>query len=843
MAIEYERVRFVRGTEEEIDASPDMMNCQLGFCTDTGRFVIRDEDGVIHKFTSSNDISDFIASKGQPNGLAPLDENGEVGVDISWGNIPDKPSTYSPTQHGAAVHSGTLGLYSNLSEIPGSFNPVVHGASKHSGNLGLYSDLSLIPSTFPPSAHGHDTIDSFIASKGQASGLAPLDSNSRVNSYVNDVAVTTAGSTTARNLSVRFGEVFNVRDYGAVGDGTTDDHAAILLALTAATSGNQCGVLYFPTGIYKTTGTYNLNNMNGLKIYGDGIRNSQIVIATASNDLFQVTRYIDGLEISGLTFTNVPIHKVAVTESGWPIDEWGYFCGLYMGGKRSAIDRIGGWVFNATEDSWIGFVNTFSDLEIVGQYNGIHIGSATNVRFFNIRGFSWSGPLKEAAQWQASHEYPAGVVVVSPASSNYWYYSQEGGISSQYAPDAQAPGAINDGGVKWLAYAKQTVDNVDNDRVSRKGWPSAWRPSTIYTLGQMVFNTNYWYYCTTEGTSGSSAPTFTDTPGCTVQDGSVVWIGYPKWAGAETGGVMIKLGKTFAGSVGWEALIDRCYCEGTHSFNSSMPTLYYGIWAQDTGCVRITNSLFYATVSYCVILNGSTRNHGVHYVSNCHFDSTATSHLFVNNSKFFTLSDSQFYDSGSISCGRATAVNKVGDSSPAVMVYNSDRNCISNCIIQNSMGDGIQLFYSSGTMTGMYIDAYGNGNVEGMRCGIKIYMNGSFGQGWVVSGCHVDNADPGRYPTPTYLGLAINTLAEKLVIVGNYFGELEWYEVPPLTSTITLWGEDIYYGKGNVVLYGVSYYRCIEFHQSDPNNKPGNEAVWAGPIVVNLHNTRDFTWS
>jgi polygalacturonase len=41
---------------------------------------------------------------------------------------------------------------------------------------------------------------------------------------------------------------FNVKDYGAVGNGTTDDNVAIAAAITAASAVN--GVVYFPTGTY-----------------------------------------------------------------------------------------------------------------------------------------------------------------------------------------------------------------------------------------------------------------------------------------------------------------------------------------------------------------------------------------------------------------------------------------------------------------------------------------------------------------------------------------------------------------------------------------------------------------
>lgn len=61
-------------------------------------------------------------------------------------------------------------------------------------------------------------------------------------------------------------EAFNVKDYGAVGDGLTDDTAAIADAVTAAVAGS--GVIFFPVGDYAVD---NLNIPNGIhKVYGLG---------------------------------------------------------------------------------------------------------------------------------------------------------------------------------------------------------------------------------------------------------------------------------------------------------------------------------------------------------------------------------------------------------------------------------------------------------------------------------------------------------------------------------------------------------------------------------------------
>lgn len=66
---------------------------------------------------------------------------------------------------------------------------------------------------------------------------------------VNSIGVTATGSTTARSLADRFADVVNVLDYGATGDGVTDDRTAINAAFTAIANAGG-GTIFFPKGTY-----------------------------------------------------------------------------------------------------------------------------------------------------------------------------------------------------------------------------------------------------------------------------------------------------------------------------------------------------------------------------------------------------------------------------------------------------------------------------------------------------------------------------------------------------------------------------------------------------------------
>jgi hypothetical protein len=117
---------------------------------------------------------------------------------------------------------------------------------------------------------------------------------------IEDDAVTAAkiadiiatGSTHARSLGDRFGDVINVRDFGAVGDGVADDTAAIQAAVDLIGSGDS---LFFPQGVYKLTARILITKTN-VTVFGIG-EGSKIVQSSLIGQ--------DTLRLSGCTDTVV----------------------------------------------------------------------------------------------------------------------------------------------------------------------------------------------------------------------------------------------------------------------------------------------------------------------------------------------------------------------------------------------------------------------------------------------------------------------------------------------------------------------------------------------------------
>ena len=67
------------------------------------------------------------------------------------------------------------------------------------------------------------------------------------------LAPTATGSTEPRDLRDRFADVVNIKDYGAKGDGTTDDTTAVVAMM------NDVGYAFIPAGTYRVGGSVELD--------------------------------------------------------------------------------------------------------------------------------------------------------------------------------------------------------------------------------------------------------------------------------------------------------------------------------------------------------------------------------------------------------------------------------------------------------------------------------------------------------------------------------------------------------------------------------------------------------
>jgi len=153
------------------------------------------------------------------------------------------------------------------------------------------------------------------------------------------VDVTVMVPATASTLLTREDAVWNVKWSGAVGDGVTDDTAAIQAALVSGATS-----IYFPAGTYLITAKIHLPSTGGVMLHGDG-RSSILYfdgVAAGSGEIYLGNAY------AGATYTS----------SGVVIENMS-FKGSYT---TPNVTPAGATTFG------IKFLNTVNDLTITGCY-------------------------------------------------------------------------------------------------------------------------------------------------------------------------------------------------------------------------------------------------------------------------------------------------------------------------------------------------------------------------------------------------------------------------------------------------------------------------------------------
>lgn len=146
----------------------------------------------------------------------------------------------------------------------------------------------------------------------------PEPSSSTVGKYIK---VNSAGTAYEAGAASQSGYWFNVRDYGATGNNTTDDTAACQAAITAAVAAG--GAVYFPKGQYKITGTGLTVDQSALTtddggarriiIFGDGNGNTHLHFSGSSSACINYTGGTSGGLHSYLTIRDLRIDASRVS--------------------------------------------------------------------------------------------------------------------------------------------------------------------------------------------------------------------------------------------------------------------------------------------------------------------------------------------------------------------------------------------------------------------------------------------------------------------------------------------------------------------------------------------------
>ena len=146
--------------------------------------------------------------------------------------------------------------------------------------------------------------------------VAPAHAQFRTNVFPTDDTSNAANrNLSAAEINERIGNIFNVKTYGAVGDGVTDDRAAIQTALDAAEAAGR-GAIFFPAGHYKVgapgSGFYAFEPTSGNIVFrGEGVGTTKITIANAADVGFLSLTDLTNVSLSGIEIDCNAANQVA----------------------------------------------------------------------------------------------------------------------------------------------------------------------------------------------------------------------------------------------------------------------------------------------------------------------------------------------------------------------------------------------------------------------------------------------------------------------------------------------------------------------------------------------------
>lgn len=203
----------------------------------------------------------------------------------------------------------------------------------------------------------------------------------------------------ARSLQSKLGEKVSVKDFGAKGDGTTDDTAAIQAAIDAgkpySTSTANGRVIYFPPGRYKVT-TLDLSACHGVYLVGAGpyateiftSGTNQVIKAIGSSSVPLNKAGVKAMTIRGGGKTNTNAHGIDLQwANGCYLQELVFF------GCRNALNLAHQWQSvlrdisvhgSGADQSYIGVFMDATDLTYID--NAVQ---ATNVFVQSTSGYGF----------------------------------------------------------------------------------------------------------------------------------------------------------------------------------------------------------------------------------------------------------------------------------------------------------------------------------------------------------------------------------------------------------------------------------------------------------------------
>lgn len=178
----------------------------------------------------------------------------------------------------------------------------------------------------------------------------------------------------ATTVQAKLREWVSVKDFGAKGDGTTDDTAAIQAAVTSLTSSG--GTLLFPAGNYKTTAP--INWLPRVNLLGVGGHVGSRIVGTHSGNLFQYVN-IDFVIVEKLAFDGSGCTAFRQTGTGGNYTQNLTVRDCHFYGQLTEC-IYGNLIFAKIVDNTFGYYGTVG----AAHRHIVSFGSATNITNANV---------------------------------------------------------------------------------------------------------------------------------------------------------------------------------------------------------------------------------------------------------------------------------------------------------------------------------------------------------------------------------------------------------------------------------------------------------------------------
>lgn len=234
------------------------------------------------------------------------------------------------------------------------------------------------------------------------------------------------GSPTSRTTPDRIADIFNVKEYGAIGDGSHDDTANIQAAITSASNN---GIIFFPKGTYHVTAPILVPQGSSLILRGEG--SGSAVSGTFNGFIFDnlSTPYnaVGAVSvIEQLTIQNgYGGNNFAVTANGtWSAS--GSPVNITLSGSNPGVAAGGALFINdntnfSTNVVFVGMITSVASWPTVTVSSAaIGSGATANLSMRVIQCYAANGPwLANAATITMATTPPAGI------SGQYYIYDYE----------------------------------------------------------------------------------------------------------------------------------------------------------------------------------------------------------------------------------------------------------------------------------------------------------------------------------------------------------------------------------------------------------------------------------